>query len=49
VSIDVVTRKKMSRMKEISAVELEFSPGTFFFFLAIIGSKFNVQSLMWDV
>jgi hypothetical protein len=32
----VVTRKKISRMKEMSAVELEFSPGTFFFFLAIV-------------
>ena len=35
VSIEVVTRKKISNMKEISAVELAFNPGTFLFFLAI--------------
>ena len=35
VSIDVVTRKKMSNMKEISAVEVVFKPGIFFFVFAI--------------
>ena len=32
VSIEVVTRKKMSNMNDMSAVELVFRPGTFFLF-----------------
>jgi len=35
VSIEVVIKKKMSKMKDMSAVELEFNPGTFFFFFAM--------------
>jgi len=34
--MDVVIRKKISNMKAISAVELEFICGTSFLFLAII-------------
>ena len=36
VSIDEVTRKKISKIKEISAVDEAFSPGIFLFFLAIL-------------
>jgi hypothetical protein len=35
VSIEVVIRKKISSVKEISAIELPFKPGTFLFFFAI--------------